>query len=263
LSESDLINWFKKTKPKFVIGGRIVSSKLFMPKVRNGWTKEKIIRYFKAHSSDTISTYSLLKFICEFDSWQQLKDHLYYHGTKNYIEKGLKPSIVFSERFAESQGGGGYGQRYFGISLTKRKRTAEIFSGMSRSITVYPVFLKKDAKVIERTDLDDASQIEDIILELYEQGVDAVWIGGGEEELVVVNPYSILFYKKGGEHFEVYGGLKSQQLTDEQIKNIYDESKILWEKYSNEYKSKTNKEEREEFLRSIKPIKFQEGNRIN
>jgi hypothetical protein len=121
----------------------------------------------------------------------------------------------------------------------------------------------EDAKVIERTDLDDASQIEDIILELYEQGVDAVWIGGGEEELVVVNPYSILFYKKGGEHFEVYGGLKSQQLTDEQIKNIYDESKILWEKYSNEYKSKTNKEEREEFLRSIKPIKFQEGNRIN
>jgi hypothetical protein len=237
-------------------GGRIFPSRLMIPSVRGGWTKEKILKYLKSNSSDTITTYTLAKFISDLDSWEELKDRLYYHGTTNYIEKGLKPSIVFSERWAEQHGGGGYGQRYWGISLTKRKRTAEIFSCMSSSVKIYPVFLKKDAKVIERPDLQDASEIEDIIVELYEKGIDAVYIGGGEEELVVVNPESIMLYKDGSEYFDVYGGLKTKQLTDENIKEIYNKSKIDWENYKEEY---NNMETRKEFLKSLEPLKFEKG----
>jgi hypothetical protein len=232
---------------------------VFIPNVRGGWTKDKIIKYFKLHGSDVISTYRLVKYISEFENWQQFKEHIFYHGTTNSIEKGLKPSITMSEREAERSGGGGYGIRYFGVSLTSRKRTAESFSGMYGGVTIYPVILKRDAKVIERTDLQDASDIEDIIVELYEQGVDAVWIGGGEEELVVINPFSVLLYKKGKEYHSVFGGFKSIPLTDEKIKEIYDNSLKLWENYSEEYKKKENKEERENYLRSLPPIQFEKG----
>ena len=156
-------------------------------------------------------------------------------------------------------GGGAYGQRYWGISLTKRKRTAESFSGMYNHVTVYPVILKKDAKVIERTDLQDASEIEDIIVDLYEQGVDAVWIGGGEEELVVVNPASILLYKRGSDTYTVFGGFKSQALTDEQIIKIYDDSKKLWEQYSAKRNEIKDPKERTAYLQSLEPIKFSRG----
>jgi hypothetical protein len=238
---------------------QVSSSKVFIPNVRGGWTKDKIIKYFKLHGSDVISTYRLVKYISEFENWQQFKEHIFYHGTTNSIEKGLKPSITMSEREAERSGGGGYGIRYFGVSLTSRKRTAESFSGMYGGVTIYPVILKRDAKVIERTDLQDASDIEDIIVELYEQGVDAVWIGGGEEELVVINPFSVLLYKKGKEYHSVFGGFKSIPLTDEKIKEIYDNSLKLWENYSEEYKKKENKEERENYLRSLPPIQFEKG----
>ena len=257
---------------KFGVGGnlgstynfksKVGSSRGLIPNVRGGWTKEKIIKYFKEWSSDTIGTLKLQNYISEFDSWEQFKDHIYYHGTQSFIEKGLKPSITMSDRTIENIGGGGYGQKYFGISLTKRKRTAESFSGMSSGVTLYPVILKRDAKVIERTDLQDASEIEDIIVELYEQGVDAVWIGGGEEELVIVNPRSILLYNKGKEYHSVYGGFKSVALTDEKIKDLYNESLVLSEKYSQEYKSKTNKEERDNYTRSIPSIHFDKGGQV-
>jgi len=258
---------FQKSKVKdngesYASGGRVSNSRSSIPNVRGGWTKDKILRYLKQNPSDTTSTYTLVKYISEFDNWEQFKEHIYYHGTPNYIDKGLKPSIVFSERFAESQGGGGYGERYWGISLTKRKRTAESFSGMGRSVTIYPVILKKDAKVIHRTDLQDSSEIEDIIVELYENGIDAVWIGGGEEELVVVNPNSILLYKNGSEIFNVYGGFKSNNLTDEEIKHTYETANELWEKYKNEYATKTSKDERDVFIRTLPQIKFADGGLI-
>ena len=241
---------------------RVYNSRLKIPNVRGGWTKEKIIKYLKDNSSDTISTFRLTKYISEFDDWEQFKNHIYYHGTQGYIEKGLKPSITMSEREVERIGGGGYGQRYFGVSLTKRKRTAESFSGMSSGVTIYPVILKRDANVIERTDLKDSSEIDDIIVELYEKGIDAVWIGGGEEELVIINPYSILLYKYGKEYHSVYGGFKSIPLTDEEVKKIYNNSKILWAKYSEEYKSKQNQEEKQIFLKSLPNIQFEKGGLI-
>lgn len=234
-----------------------------IPNVRGGWTKEKIIRYVKSHSSDVaMSAYGLSKHIVGFDSWQQLKDHIYYHGTPNYIEKGLKPSIAFSERYIEQNGGGGYGQRYFGISLTKRKRTAESFAGMSRGVTIYPVILKKDAVVIERTDLSDSADIEDIVVDLYNEGVDAVWIGGGEDELVVVNPYSIVLYKDGAEHYQVYGGYKSTALTDDKIKDIYELAITVNKSTKAKLKTATGKDERNAILRETDPFQFEDGGKV-
>jgi DNA polymerase III sliding clamp (beta) subunit (PCNA family)/GNAT superfamily N-acetyltransferase len=248
--------------PYIPTSSKVSSSRIRIPNVRGGWTKEKIIKYFKERSSDKISTYRLTKYISEFDNWQQFKDHIYYHGTQNFIGEGLKPSITMSERDAERNGGGGYGERYFGISLTKNKKTAETFSGMSRSVTIYPVILKRDAKVIERTDLQDASEIEDIIVDLYEKGIDAVWIGGGEEELVVINPYSVLLYDKGSETHQVYGGFKSVPLTDDKIKEIYDNSLLLWNEYSEELKTKLNKDEKNDFFYSLPKIQFEDGGEI-
>ena len=245
--------------PLFSYGGKVVPSRLMIPNVRGGWTKEKIIKYFKQYTSDTAGTPTLAKYISEFDNWQQFKEHIYYHGTTNYIERGLTPSMAFSERWAEQQGGGGYGDRYFGVSLTKRKRTAENFSGQRDGVTIYPVILKKDAKVIERTDLQDASDIEDIIVELYEQGVDAVWIGGGEEELVAVNPYAILLYKNGREYHSVFGGFKSIALTDEKIKEIYDNSLKIYEDFREANSQATTKEERKDLVNSIPRIQFETG----
>lgn len=247
---------------KFAIGGKVSPSRLMIPNVRGGWTKEKIIKYFKEYGSDSAGTTTLAKYISQFDNWQDFKEHIYYHGTTNYIERKLMPSMAFSEKWAEQHGGGGYGDRYYGISLTKRKRTAESFSGQENGVSIYPVILKKDAKVIERTDLQDASDVEDIIVELFEQGIDAVWIGGGEEELVVINPYAIILYKKGFERHSVFGGFKSVALTDEKIKEIYDNSLKIYEDYESNYSKAKTKEERIEALNSVKSIQFATGGGI-
>jgi len=231
-------------------------SRLFVPNVRGGWTKEKIVKYFKSKSSQTVTDYGIIQMISEFDSFDDFKKNVFFHGTTNFIEKGLKPSITMSERDAERYGGGGYGERYFGISLTKDKKIAESFSGTSSSVKVYPVILKKDAKVINREDLQDASDVEDIIVELYEQGVDAVWIGGGEQELVVVNPYAVSLYKNGSESFQVYGGFKSVQPTDKKLSQIFNKAKKEAVGLEKEFNSISGKENKDTFLSNIGKTQF-------
>ena len=234
-------------------------SRLMIPNVRGKWTKEKILRYFKGFGrTDVKSTYGIAEYISEFETEEDFANHIYYHGTANGIDGGLRPSAVMSERQAEQRGGGGYGQRYWGVSLTKRKRTAESFSGMSGGVSIYPVLLKRDAKVIERTDIQDASEIEDIITELYEQGVDAVWIGGGEQELILVNPAAAILYKKGSEYHSVYGGFKSKALTNEDIHNLYEEAKRVYAENQPKLKAAKTREERDSVSSSIKPLTFQD-----
>jgi len=231
-------------------------SRLFVPNVRGGWTKEKIVKYFKSKSSQTVTDYGIIQMISEFDSFDDFKNNVFFHGTTNFIEKGLKPSITMSERDAERYGGGGYGERYFGISLTKDKKIAESFSGTSSSVKVYPVILKKDAKVVNREDLQDASDVEDIIVDLYEQGVDAVWIGGGEKELVVINPYAVSLYKNGSESFQVYGGFKSVQPTDKKLSQIFNKAKKEAVGLEEEFNSISGKENRDNFLSNIGKTQF-------
>ena len=65
------------------------------------------------------------------------------------------------------------------------------------------VIVKRGADVQESPGIQDAADIEDHIGQLWNDGVDAVRIGGGEEELAVLNPYAIVRYAEG-ESFQVF-----------------------------------------------------------
>ena len=176
-----------------------------VPAVRGGWNKNKIKRYLKDHPTRS-GVHTAARAISEFDNIEELKDHMFYHGTAWGSDK-LKPSITMSDRDVERYGGGGYGDKYWGISVSKDKKIASRFSGTSSSVRIYPIILLKDAKVVERSDFSDAYDAEEHIEELWNDGVDAVWIGkgkqgGGEQELLILNPRAVVnigtpdFYKQ-------------------------------------------------------------------
>jgi GGDEF domain-containing protein len=191
------------------------------PKVRGGWTKEKIRSSLrKAESGDETNFYFE---IMKFDSPGELSENLFYHGSGRGIGK-LKPSITMSEGEAESFGGGGYGQRYWGISLSKDRNTASNFSGQSRYGSVAPVVLKKGAVVKSMPDIQDAVEIEDIIEDLWNQGVDAVKIGdwdapSSEQEIVVLNPRAIAVGKPTS--FPVFKKEIQPSFNEEQIDEMF------------------------------------------
>ena len=171
-----------------------LQSRIAVPKVRGGWTKNKILRYLKTYGTRS-GLMSASRAIAEFDNIEELKEHMFYHGTQFGSEK-LKPSITMSDREIERIGGGGYGDKYWGISVSKSKKIASNFS-TGQSVRIYPIILLKDAKVIERPDFSDAADAEDHIVELWSEGVDAVWIGdgkkgGGEQELLILNPMAVV-----------------------------------------------------------------------
>lgn len=171
-----------------------LQSRINVPKVRGGWTEAKILRYLKQHGSrEGVRAASMA--IAQFDSVEELKEHMFYHGSQGGAGV-LKPSITMSDREIERIGGGGYGDKYWGISVSKSKEIASRFSSGS-SVRIYPIILLKDAKVIERPDFSDAWDAGEHIVELWNEGVDAVWIGngkqgGGEQELLVLNPRAIV-----------------------------------------------------------------------
>lgn len=201
---------------------------MFYPKPRGGWTSEKVLRALKSVRHNSAGgAYTMALNIVQYENAQDLLDHTYYHGTAGYIDGAMKPSIVFSERKAENIGGGGYGQRYWGISLSKSKRKAEAFSGSSNHVTIYPVLLKKTAKVITIPGITDAADIEgEHIAKLWDDKVDAVWIGGGEEELLVLNPKAIVVYKES-DSYAVFGGFKSENFTLEKAEVAYSQAKKI------------------------------------
>ena len=165
-----------------------------VPAMRGGWNEKKILRYLKANPS-LHGVWTAARLISEFDTVDELKDHMFYHGTRNYVGK-MQPSMTQSERWAQEHGGGGYGQRYWGISVSKSKKVASNFGNPSPGVSIYPVVLAKGAKVIDRPDLTDAANVEDHIVELWNDGVDAVRLGDwksdhSEQELLVLNPRAI------------------------------------------------------------------------
>lgn len=203
------------------------------PKVRGGWTKPKIIKELKEIKKAGLNygKYSLLKGIASYENANSLRNHLFYHGTGSGIFGGLYPSITMSEKEAEQRGGGGYGQRYFAISVSKSKAKASMFSGMSRSVSVYPVLLNKEAKVINRPDIQDSAELEDEIEELWNNGVDAVRLGdwndpSSEQELAVLNPNAISTWSESDSRM-VYGSKMSdfKERTDKELEQIIDQSK--------------------------------------
>ncbi len=161
--------------------------------VRGEWTKEKIVRRLKDLRGAITGYKAAASRIAEFDSAEELADHMFYHGTQ-FGGGSLKPSILMSDRDIERIGGGGYGDKYWGVSVSRRKDIASRFSS-GRSVRIYPIILVKNAKVKEMPNLDDAADLEDYIVDLWKEGVDAVWIGDknkGEQELCVLNPRAIV-----------------------------------------------------------------------
>lgn len=166
----------------------------YITPVRGEWTKEKIIKRLK-ESGGSLAGYSrAAELISEFDSPKELSEHMFYHGT--YYGRGrLKPSMIMSDREVERIGGGGYGDKYWGISVSKSKEIASRFSGIHEGVFIYPIVLAKNANVKEMPDLNDAADLDDCIIDLWKEGIDAVWIGDknrGEQELCVINPKAIV-----------------------------------------------------------------------
>lgn len=187
------------------------------PRVRGGWTVAKIDRVLR----DTGSASGEKAWTREwnkFDNDAQLEQNLFYHGTQNYISGGIKPSSAL-KNMGEEELGGGYGERYHSISLTKSRNTAKNFSGAtSRTVNIYPVLLKKGAVVADLSnEVDDSIDLEDRLEELWNKGVDAVWIGGGEQELAVLNPRAIVLGSHIKESFPVYGLSKLENKALEEL----------------------------------------------
>jgi len=222
----------------FYQGGEVqqYNPRKHIPNVRGGWTKNKILKYLKANGS-LRGVGKATRMIAEFDSVEEFKEHMFYHGAKYGTSGGMKPSITMSDREVENVGGGGYGDKYWAISLSKSKKVAGNFATASGNGRIYPVLLVKNAKVIEMPELDDSADLEDHIEQLYTDGVDAVWIGdkdSGEQELAVINPRAIVNIGTS----EFYRAYKLGQpenpiniRSDEEIQEIYDYAKGFAREY--------------------------------
>lgn len=166
----------------------------YITPVRGEWTKEKIMKRLKESGGSLVGYSRAAELISEFDSPKELSEHMFYHGT--YYGRGrLKPSMIMSDREVERIGGGGYGDKYWGISVSKSKEIASRFSGIHEGVFIYPIVLAKNANVKEMPELNDAADLDDCIIDLWKEGIDAVWIGDknrGEQELCVINPKAIV-----------------------------------------------------------------------
>jgi len=165
-----------------------------VPKVRGGWTDKKILSYLKKHPSFS-STQALANRIAEFDTVDELKAHMFYHGSSGGTQKML-PSMCFSESWAEKNGGGGYGERYWGISMTPNKKIASRFS-QERYVHIYPIIIAKGAKISDEPTMQDANEVEDKITSYWNDGIDAIRLGEwskehSEQELLVLNPNAMV-----------------------------------------------------------------------
>jgi hypothetical protein len=126
--------------------------------------------------------------------------------------------MTFAKNWGEDgSGGGGYGQKYWCVSMSKSKRVASVFSGNERSVGIYPVLISKDAHIIEMP-LKDADELEDHVVDLWNKGIDGVYIGGGEKELCLLNPSCAVIGK--GEYHQVFG-LSIKDPTDDELLVIW------------------------------------------
>lgn len=202
-----------------------------VPKVRGGWTEKKILSYLKAHGT-LHGVRDAVRLIAEFDSVEELKSHMFFHGSPGGAS-ALKPSITMSKREIGRIGGGGYGERYWGISVTPNKKIASNFSGDKSHINIYPIILAKNAIVEENPKLKDAEDIEPQIVDYWTRGVDAVWIGDkndGEQELLVLNPRAIVNLDRADTYQVFKLGTKENPLTiknDEEIAKMLNVAKSL------------------------------------
>ena len=123
----------------------------------------------------------------------KLKSDTFYHGTS----AGNADSIMSSNFKLGSQlpenafRGGGYGKIQNSISLAETPKEASIFSELTKGGKIIEVKLKPNSKVVSIEGVEDATDLEDYISYLKKEKIDAVYIGGGEKELVIINPKSV------------------------------------------------------------------------
>jgi hypothetical protein len=217
----------------------------FTPTVRGGWNKNKILKYLKGMSTSSLEI-TFYRTMNSYKTFEEFKNNLYYHGSAEYGGGGLKPSIVFGKKWSDGQGGGGYGTQYWVISVSKSKRIASNFSGTSRHVSVYPVLIKPESNVIEMLNIKDSEMLEEHIEDLWNKGIDAVYIGGGEQELCIVNPKCAVVGV--GESFAVFN-IKVNDPTDEELMKLWDsrESKLkeLEAKQATRQQEKKDKKEKD------------------
>ena len=186
------------------------------PKISEEWTIEKIQTQLEKESSNGDPQQELAK----FNNVDEIMENLYYHGSTS-LHKNLKAGSTIGEAYR----GGGYGQEYHSISLSKSKNVASNFSSMASNGVVTPVLLKKGANVIEMSEIEDSIEIEDILPELWEQKIDAVKIGEwdseySEQELVVLNPNAITVLENGAEYYATFRKPKFPNMTKTEVENL-------------------------------------------
>lgn len=123
----------------------------------------------------------------------KLKSDTFYHGTsnenaKNIMSSGFKKG---SELPKNTFRGGGYDRIQNSISLAETPKEASIFSELTKNGKIIEVKLKPNSKVVSIKGIEDANDLEDYIDYLKKQNIDAVYIGGGEKELVIINQKAI------------------------------------------------------------------------
>ena len=110
-------------------------------------------------------------------------------------------------------------------------------------------------------DLRDASDLDEHIERLYNEGVDAVWVGdknSGEQELAVINPRAIVNIGRSDSYNVYHLGMPDNQLsikTDDELRDIFNFSKYYVEKYST---LKTKEEKDELFYKAREKVFYQQ-----
>ena len=123
----------------------------------------------------------------------KLKSDTFYHGTssenaKNIMKTGFKPGSKLPE---DTFRGGGYGKMQGSISFAETPKEASIFSSLSKNGEIIEAKLKPNSKVVSIQGIEDATDLEDYLSYLKKEKIDAVYIGGGEKELVIINPKAV------------------------------------------------------------------------
>ena len=123
----------------------------------------------------------------------KLKSDTFYHGTNAENAKGIMSSgfKAGSSLPMEAFRGGGYGKMQNSVSFAETPKEASIFSTLSKNGEIVEAKLRPNAKVVSIDGVEDAVELEAYMGYLIKQKIDAVYIGGGEKELVVINSKAV------------------------------------------------------------------------
>lgn len=114
-----------------------------------------------------------------------------YHGTSDdvadaILRDGYMPGSLLPEGVYR---GGGYGQMQASTSFATDPKAASVFAtAQNPQGTILQAKLNPRANIVTMDGIDYAEDLNDYIQDLRKRGIDGVWIGGDESELVSLNP---------------------------------------------------------------------------